>query len=181
MTGTEMGEYLVGAYLKMIEHCAYVDYNVHPPGGRLKGLGELDVVGFKFEPATAYVCEVVTHIRGLLYGNYSETLLRLRKKYQRQRQYAREYLKQFERHRFMLWSPVVASGLDESLAGIEGLEIITNRDYTDRIEQLREEAGKITHDVGNPAFRLLQILEHMKPPADSNPELFLSSRAKRAL
>jgi hypothetical protein len=37
---TEIGKYLVGAYLK-IEGCEYVDYNVHPPGAGLKGLGEL--------------------------------------------------------------------------------------------------------------------------------------------
>jgi hypothetical protein len=67
-----MGEYLVGAYLKMIEGCEYVDYNVHPPGGGLKGLGELDVIGFKFNSSVAYICEVVTHILGLLYMSGAE-------------------------------------------------------------------------------------------------------------
>ena len=28
---TEMGEYIVGAYLKLVEGCDVVDYNVRPP------------------------------------------------------------------------------------------------------------------------------------------------------
>ena len=42
---TEMGEYLVGAYLKIIKECDFVDYNVRQPGGGLEGLNELDVIG----------------------------------------------------------------------------------------------------------------------------------------
>ena len=33
-------EYVVGAYLKLEEECDFVDFNVRPPGGGLKGLGE---------------------------------------------------------------------------------------------------------------------------------------------
>jgi hypothetical protein len=46
---TEMGEYLVGAYLKLLEQCSFVDYNVRPPGGKLEGLIELDVIGINIE------------------------------------------------------------------------------------------------------------------------------------
>ena len=42
---TEMGEYIGGAYLKIIKKCDFVDYNVRPPTGGLEGLQELDVVG----------------------------------------------------------------------------------------------------------------------------------------
>lgn len=45
---TEMGEYLVGAYLKLVEGCDFVDYNVRVPGGGMAGLNELDVVGIHF-------------------------------------------------------------------------------------------------------------------------------------
>lgn len=31
MAGTEMGEYVVGAYLKLVEGCDVVDYNVRMP------------------------------------------------------------------------------------------------------------------------------------------------------
>ncbi|BBB97672.1 hypothetical protein M2192_008774 [Bradyrhizobium elkanii USDA 61] len=45
---TEMGEYLVGAYLKLVLGCSVVDYNARPQGGGLQALGELDVIGFDF-------------------------------------------------------------------------------------------------------------------------------------
>ena len=35
---TEMGEYLVGAYLKLINKCDIIDYNARRPGGRMPGL-----------------------------------------------------------------------------------------------------------------------------------------------
>ena len=63
---TDVGEYFVGAYLQLGEGCDFVDYNVRPPGGGLKGLEELDVVGLNFKTRTAFLCEVTTHIRGLL-------------------------------------------------------------------------------------------------------------------
>jgi hypothetical protein len=33
---TEMGEYVVRAYLKEVLRCDFVDYNVRPPGGGLE-------------------------------------------------------------------------------------------------------------------------------------------------
>ena len=66
---TEVGEYIVGAYLRFIEKCDVVDYGVRTPGGGLKGLNELDVIGLSFKSSTAFLCEVTTHIRGTLYGN----------------------------------------------------------------------------------------------------------------
>jgi hypothetical protein len=63
----------------------------------------------------------------------------------------------------MLWSPIVHEGyVTEKLQQIEGLELIINKEYTSRIQKLREQAKITSHDVGNPAFRLLQVLEHMK-------------------
>jgi hypothetical protein len=43
------GEYFVGAYLKSVKDCDFIDYNVRIPGGGLKGLSELDVVGLNFK------------------------------------------------------------------------------------------------------------------------------------
>jgi hypothetical protein len=63
---TEMGEYLVGAYLKLVFECSVVDYDARPAGGGLQGLGELDVIGFDFVGRNAYLCEVTTHLDGLL-------------------------------------------------------------------------------------------------------------------
>jgi hypothetical protein len=75
---TDVGEYLVGAYLQLHEECDVVDYNVRPPGGGLEGLEELDVVRFNFKTDSVFICEVTTHIRGLLYVNNRQTVERLR-------------------------------------------------------------------------------------------------------
>ena len=160
---TEPGEYLVGAYLKLIEECDVVDYNVRVPGGGLEGLGELDVVGLNFKNKTAFVCEVTTHILGLLYKNKVESVDRVRRKHERQRMYAKKFLDTFENHRFMFWSPVVPRGyLTTNLVKIKGLELVINGQYKQRIDQLRALAKTAAHETQNPAFRVLQILEHLR-------------------
>ena len=160
---TDVGEFIVGAYLQLIEECNFIDYNVRPPGGGLKGLGELDVVGLKFNSNTAYLCEVTTHIRGLLYENKQETVSRIKQKYERQKEYAKNHLTKFENHKFMFWSPVVPVGyITENLCNIEDLELVINGEYKKRIEKLRVLAGKTTYDARNPFFRILQIIEHMR-------------------
>lgn len=160
---TDIGEFIVGAHLQLIEECDFIDYNVRPPGGGLKGLGELDVVGLNFNSNTAYLCEVTTHIRGLLYKNNQETISRIKKKHERQKEYAKKYLTNFKNHKFMFWSPVVPVGyITEHLKGIENLESIINGEYKKRIEQLRLLAKNTTHDARNPFFRMLQIMEHMR-------------------
>ena len=160
--GTEMGEFMVGAYLNVVEGCNFVDYNVHPPGGGLKGLEELDVVGLNFDSKVAYLCEVTTHIRSLLYKDRQTTIKRVRDKFQRQRAYASDWLAFMEKHKYMFWSPVVSKGLASELSQIDGLELVINQEYSRRVTQLREVAKRTTHNTGNPAFRILQILEHLK-------------------
>ncbi len=160
---TEIGEYIVGAYLKLILKCDFIDYNVRPPGGGLKGLQELDVIGLDFKESTAYLCEVTTHIRGLLYVTNKETLIRIAKKHRVQKDYAKKYLKTFSNIQYSFWSPVVPVGiLTEGLRKIDGLELIINGKYKKCIGKLRAEAKSITHDTGNPFFRMLQIVEHMR-------------------
>jgi hypothetical protein len=160
---TEIGEYLVGAYLQLVEKCDVVDYNVRPPGGGIEGLGELDVIGFNFKTNTAFLCEVTTHIRGLLYKNNLETVARIGRKHKRQQQYAKKYLRKFDPIRYQFWSPVVAKGyVTENLAKIDTLELILNREYKRRVLELQRLAGEETHDARNPVFRVLQILEHMR-------------------
>ncbi len=86
MIKTEIGEYIVGAYLKIIIKCDFVDYNVRPPVGGLEGLNELDVVGLDFKNKTAYLCEVTTHITGFLYKDNKTTIEKIKKKYKRQKE-----------------------------------------------------------------------------------------------
>ena len=160
---TDIGEYIVGAYLKVIKQCDFVDYNTRPPGGGLEGLEEIDVIGLDFKNKIAYLCEVTTHIRGVLYKDNKTTITRIKTKYRRMQTYANRYLQDFYKHHFMFWSPIVPNGyLTRELEKISGLELIINKRYTQHIEELRESAKKLTNDVGNPFFRMLQILERLK-------------------
>ena len=158
-----MGEYMVGAYLKIIKKCDFVDYNVRPPTGGLEGLQELDVVGLVFKTKTAYLCEVTTHIRGVLYKDNKTTIERIRKKYDGQKRYSRKHLKDFDKVHYMFWSPVVPEGyLTKKLKRFRKLECIYNEKYTECINELRQKAKKMTNDVGNPFFHILQIVEHLR-------------------
>lgn len=161
---TEIGEYIIGAYLQIVKGCGVVSYNVRPPGGGLIGLGELDVVGLNFETNTAYLCEVTTHLDGLLYGTNERTIEKIKDKFSRQQAYAMNHLKNFRHIEYFFCSPVVPKGyLTSGLEKIENLSLIINNDYSKIIEELREKARKSKNDVGNPFFRTLQILEHLKP------------------
>ncbi len=170
---TEIGEYIVGAYLSQVLDCNYVQYNVRAPGGGIKGLNELDVVGFRLQAGEAILCEVTTHITGLLVGDFKKTILKIRRKHEWQKMYATQYLAQFS-VRYMYWSPVVNSAyLKTELKKLsdEGLEIIINGRYSACVEEMRQQARKVSCDVGNPFFRTLQILERLKSPTlneDSN-------------
>ncbi len=160
---TDIGEYFVGAYLQLEEGCDFVDYNVRPAGGGLKGLEELDVVGLNFQTKTAYICEVTTHILGLLYKNNAETVKRIGKKHERQKLYAKESLNNFKHIRYQFWSPVVAKGyVTEQLSLFPDLEVIINGEYKRRIQILQDRAANCAHDARNPVFRVLQILGHLR-------------------
>jgi len=160
---TEMGEYAVGAYLRIVNGCDFIDYNVRRPGGGLAGLDELDVIGLDFKKKVAYLCEVTTHIRGLLYIDNATTVRRIKQKYEKQRKYAEDYLSDFPLRHFMFWSPVVPQGyITDQLQQIGGLELVINQEYSTRIDELRQRAKKMENDTGNPFFRVLQILEHLK-------------------
>lgn len=160
---TDIGEYLVGAYLKLEEHCDVVDYNVRLPGGGINGLGELDVVGYDMAKRKAYLCEVTTHIRGLLIGgSQAKTIEKIREKYERQVYFAANRLNGFE-CRFQFWSPYVPKGfLTGELAKIEGLDLIINGEYTKRVELLKMRAGNEKQETGNIFFRTLQILQSLR-------------------
>ena len=160
---TEMGEYIAGAYLKIIEKCDVVDYNVRPPGGGFKGLGEIDVIGLSFDRKAAFICEVTTHILGLRYGSNPESVKRVKDKFLRQQEYARDHLKSFRKRYFMFWSPYVPRGyLTDHLSRIKGLQLVINEEYASRVDRLMSEAAIITGDVGNPFFRALQILNRLR-------------------
>lgn len=160
----DIGELIVGAYLQVIEECDFVHYNTRLPGGGVPGLRELDVIGLKLESSTAYLCEVTTHLRGVNQGvgGNPRTVEKIKDKHAWQQEYARQCLKGFE-HRYMYWSPYVPVGyITKQLEPVDSLELIINKEYTDRIERLRKAAKVQMRNTGNDAFRMLQILEHLR-------------------
>ncbi|QQR54586.1 hypothetical protein IPG41_05335 [Candidatus Peregrinibacteria bacterium] len=161
---TDIGEYIVGAYLKLVEECDVIDYNVRPTGGGIKGLGELDVIGMNFKTNTVFICEVTTHLNGVDYGNGNAgTVKKIQDKHQRQKEYAEEFLSHFKNKRFMFWSPRVPNGaITSELKQIQSLELVINGIYTEKITAMRKLARISTSDHGNVFFRTLQILEHLR-------------------
>lgn len=160
---TNIGEYIVGAYLRIIKGCDIIDYNARPPEEGLRGLEELDVIGLDFQKKTAYLCEAATHIRGTLYRDNKTTVEKIKKKFERQKAYAKKYLPDFPNCYYMFWAPVVSRGyITKNLEKLSGLELMINENYTHCIDELREKAKIMTNDIGNPFFRTLQILEHLR-------------------
>lgn len=159
----EMGEYLVGAYLELVEGCEVISYNVRPHDKGIEGMRELDVVGLNLKKNTAFLCEVITHLRGPLYrGGREESIRRIFKKYDNQKKYAKKYLGNFSDIHFQLWSPSVSKIYLDSLSKKRGLELVINQDYSKCINKLRDVAKRSKKNTGNPAYRVLQILEHMR-------------------
>ena len=72
-------------------------------------------------------------------------------------------LSNFEVVRYQFWSPVVPVGyLTMHLAEIDGLELVINEEYAKRVDDLQALARKLKNDTGNPFFRVLQILGHLR-------------------
>ena len=161
---TEIGEYVVGAYMKLILNCDVVDYNVRDRSGtKLQALGELDVIGLRFNDRAAYICEATTHIRGIQYGTSEVTIKKICDKHERQKDYAKKNLKDFTQHHFMLWSPRVTS--KKVLAGlskVKSLELIINEVYTAKVDELVAYAKNNAGDTNNPFMRSLQLLQALK-------------------
>lgn len=103
----DIGENLVGSYLRYVVGCEFVVYNTQYPGIQ----GEIDVVAMKLsgEQREVWFCEVVTHIRGTMYGTYDKTVTKLGDKLSRAKDFA---VKMFpgDKHYFEVWSPKVPQG-----------------------------------------------------------------------
>lgn len=160
----DIGEELVGAYLNEIEECDHILYDVRAPGGGHRGLRELDVIGLKFSNNTAFLCEVTTHLEGLLIGKgYESTIKKIREKHEWQVEYAENLLRAFTPV-YQFWSPRVPEGsLLQGLEQIPGLQLVVNSEYTRRVEKLIARAKeRKPSPTSNMAYRLTQILEHLK-------------------
>lgn len=186
MTSAQLGEQIVGAYHSLITGCEVVSYTV-----RSEVQGEqmdLDVLGIDTEQGqrTLYICEVATHLDGLDYGGkptddywrefgstkYQGTLDTIYRKFNADLQYVTRVYDDAEEYKLQFWSPYVSKGHltsgFEKMAERFGdekdvvLEFLINEKYTEKVEELRGRAGRETKQYGEPAYRFLQIMEHMR-------------------
>jgi len=172
-----IGETLVGDYLKVILGCDFVEFNLYTPDVQ----GEIDVVGINAKKREIYICEVATHlVTGLRYVNAkektSDNMERFVKKFAKNINYANKYFLGYKK-RFMLWSPIVkdqrtgakfnqtddiAKIKAEMLKGFKvDIEVISNQDYKDCMQKLRDYARRETKELKSPVLRLFQIEEKL--------------------
>lgn len=177
----EMGEELVGAWLSQCEKCDIVSYNQRHPIGQ----GEIDVLAFKMAEKRVFICQVTTHLDGMLYSSgrkksvsdvlgrsYHETVATQSAKWDRDIRYATDCLSGFKAE-LMLWTPkaskthilqpLTALSADLIKKHSVNIQIIANDEYAHRIAELQHCARKTSKLTGNSAFRLLQILSRVKP------------------
>lgn len=160
---TDMGESLVGAYMRQVRGCHTVAYNTFLP----RAQGELDVIAVSAgddREVRVWLAEVAVHLEGLNYGGYERTAGKVRTKVAAALDYAGEIYPQAE-CAVEFWSPVVPAGLVKLLADC-GATLVVNDTFTDRLQQLIDEARSTTKTTGEPAFRLLQILTHVRQAKD---------------
>ena len=186
MIQTQIGELIVGAYLRIINDCELVSYNQ-----RSKEVGrqmEVDVLGVESTEGTqtVYACEVVTHIDGMnyngtletdkwqAYGNktYQYTLQRIWEKFEEDYALVNDVFDRADEYTLQLWSPVVprgllTDGLDELQQKFEDsygvqIDLVINGEYSTRVTELQERASETKKSYDEPAFRFLQILEHLR-------------------
>ena len=166
MSNGDIGESLVGAYMRHVEECSIVIYNSFFADQQ----GEVDVVGVKpgpaGEPRTVYLCEVTTHISGM----HAPLLNRIPGKLGRLREFA-ELTFPGEHHIYQWWSPrVPVGGRTSALERIKRewaaedrlFEFVINEEYTRRMRALIDHARGNTSTTGEPAYRLLQVLTRLR-------------------
>ena len=173
-----IGEEIVGVWLKICRRCEFVEYNLQTPDTQ----GEIDVVGINVKEKRLYVCEAATHlVTGLMYVDpktkQPDNINRLIKKFLKDIDYARKYFKDYQPD-FMLWSPIVKSAskkakhnqtndIQEIVKQIKQqrdieLIVVKNEEYQKHLEELRAYAKKETKDLKSPVLRLMQIEEKLK-------------------
>lgn len=191
MIQTQIGELIIGSYLRIIKDCELVSYNQ-----RSKETGrqmEIDVLGVESTSGeqTVYACEVVTHLHGTLYSGtpdedgwwaeyggegYQYTLKRLWDKFHEDYHLLTEVFEDADTYVLQFWSPVVpegilTNGLDELQQRFEAkygvkIDLVINGEYTSRVNKLRQRASETKKSYDEPAFRFLQILEHLRDPVE---------------
>ena len=161
----DIGESLVGSYLRYVENCDFVHYQTHG-----QGQGEIDVIGMRLSDRRVWLCEVAIHLEGLEYGKgYAGSRDKVRQKIDRAEEFANRLFSD-QQAIYEFWSLRVPSGLVTMLHDLQrdyaarGLDVafVINETFTERIEALRERAAASKKATAEPAYRLLQILTHLR-------------------
>lgn len=155
----DIGEDLVGAYLRMVVQCTVVQFNVRTGVAQ----GEIDVVGLRLEDnrvTEVWLCEVSTHTRGL--GGYKGDVPgKFQTKIGSVKAYADATYPGATRH-IEVWSPKVRpamlSKLEDVWSAHADVQLVANEEYAARVAALARIARKTTSYSDSPFFRLLQIL-----------------------
>jgi Holliday junction resolvase-like predicted endonuclease len=150
----EIGETLVAAWYQYVD-----EYELVVEGVRLPRQGELDVLAVAGRRVIA--AEVATHILNLDYGGYHTTERRVADKVERAASFLATNFPEHERH-VAFWSPRVPSGLAQRLTNVAGVELVINDEYTRRLQQLVSRAASDPGATSNSAYRVLQVLTHVK-------------------
>ncbi|MFB6254951.1 MAG: hypothetical protein ABEI06_10110 [Halobacteriaceae archaeon] len=186
MTYAQVGELIVGAYLRVINECTFVSYNQQSieQGKAL----DIDILGIEStkDGQVIFACIVSTHLHGTHYsgtpttdkwndyGNdaYQYTLERIWKTFRDDYNQITTMFPNADQYILQFWSPIVPVGL--LTTGLEDLkqqfeqnyggqiDLVINEEYTQRIRELQHQAARTKQRYGEPAFRLLQILEHIR-------------------
>jgi hypothetical protein len=154
----DVGESLVGSYMRQVRHCHTVAFNTFLPHGQ----GELDVVGVANGPGgvEVWMAEVAVHLESLNYGGQAKTVAKIATKVAAARTYASEVYTDLT-PTVEFWSPVVASGLVSELKKLD-VVLVVNDDFTSRVNELAKLAKGHTKTTGDDAYRFLQLLTHLR-------------------
>lgn len=171
-----VGEQLVGDYLRVKENCDFIDYNVYTKDIQ----GEIDVIGINNKSKRVFICEVAVHLlTGLQYtkNKRPDTGTRFISKFSKNIEYANKYFKGYTKE-FMLWSPIVKdskgkieynqtahlkSVVDEVKRkyGVN-INLMINKKFHAAISVLKSHAAKTSQELKSPVLRLFQIDEWLQ-------------------
>lgn len=166
-----VGEEIVGEYLRLCRSCDFISYNVNTPDTQ----GEIDVVGINTREKKLFVCEVVIHLEtGLQYvkGTRPDNVNRLVNKFSKDIEYAKKYFSDYELT-VMLWSPIVKDSretaknnqakdlhlIQDNIQSKFKVKIVNvcNELFAQYMSELREIAGSTTEECKSRVMRVFQI------------------------
>jgi len=172
------GEEVTGNYLKWVLGCDFVEYNLSLEEEQ----GEIDVIGYRADERTVYICEVATHLEiGLQYtkNGRPDNVDRLFKKFEKDMRYAMDYWPD-SGVIFMFWSPIikiakpnakndqmkdlelVQKKLIEKFGDYGKIEFIINEKYLECLQELQKTAIEHTEAMPTTIMMFLQIFEKTK-------------------